>query len=167
MKLVNNRRTLRFDNLDEALAESERLAALTVTTEGRFGFGQILEHLARTVDVVNGSLKVPKVAWPLRVVAKALKSRILAGPMPSGVRLPSKTQSILWPSHAIDVAAGLRHYRDSVNQLTRLATLPEHPVFGTLMKSEHIQLQCRHAELHLSFVHAVAHTDSSSLDNSS
>lgn len=166
MKPVSERRTLRFATLDDALAEAERLAAATVKTGGHFGYGQILEHLARTIDVVNGSLPVPRVPWPLRLVAKALKSRILDGPMPSGVRLPAKTQSILWPSEAIQTEAGLQHYRVSVNQFNRLTTLPIHPVFGKLTKSEQIQLQCRHAELHLSFVQAVPHADSSYSDNS-
>jgi hypothetical protein len=31
--------------------------------------------------------------------------------------------------------------------------LKPHPVFGQMTRAQHDQIQCRHAELHLSFVH--------------
>ena len=47
------RRQLHFSSLDEAAADAEALAGGEVMTSGNYSFGQIMEHLARTIDVVT------------------------------------------------------------------------------------------------------------------
>lgn len=48
-------RTLRFESFDEAMQEAETLAAGTHHATGNFSLGQILEHLARTLEIASGN----------------------------------------------------------------------------------------------------------------
>lgn len=153
MTSVIQRRKLHFDSLEEALAEAERLSDTAVITTGSYSLGQILEHLARTIDVVTGFRESPPVSLPIRMVARMLKSRFLNRPMRSGFKLPSKSQSVFWPSEEVETAAGLRHFRESIDRFDSTEPLPRHILLGEMTRPEHVQLQCRHAELHLSFVH--------------
>jgi hypothetical protein len=72
--------------------------------------------------------------------------------LPSGFKLPSKTQSLLWPAEQIDAATGLQHWKESIDRYQNCELQP-HPIFGKMTRRQHDQIQCRHAELHLSFVH--------------
>ena len=51
-KTVTGRRELRYDNYDELLADAERLAGKEVRTLGNWSYGQILRHLARSIDAM-------------------------------------------------------------------------------------------------------------------
>ena len=146
------RQQLHFSSLDEAAADAEAFSGGEVMTSGNYSFGQIMEHLARTIDVVTGHRQGPKIPLPLRVVARLMKSRFLNHPMKPGFKLPSSAQSVYWPSEDVDTAAGLQHYQQAIDRLQRADPVPIHPFLGTLTREEHEQLQCRHAELHLSFV---------------
>jgi hypothetical protein len=73
--------------------------------------------------------------------------------MKPGFKLPSKAQSVFWPDGEIETTAGLEHYREAIELFQRTDPLPPHPIFGDMSRADQEQLQCRHAELHLSFVH--------------
>ena len=153
MTTVTQRRDLHFSSLQEALADAEALSSQSVVTHGSYSLGQILEHLARTIDVVTGDRESPPIPLPIRMVARLLRSKFLNGPMKPGFKLPSKAQSVFWPSEEVETSAGLQHYRESIDRFNRTEPLPKHVLLGNMTRPEHIQLQCRHAELHLSFVH--------------
>jgi hypothetical protein len=146
------RRPLHFDSLEEALAEAERLASGAVTTSGKYSLGQILEHLARTIEIALGQRSAPKIPFPIRLAARLLRTRFLSKPMRSGFKLPSKSQSVFWPDHEVAVETGLQHYREAIARFHDTDPHPTHPLLGDITRAEHTQLQCRHAELHLSFV---------------
>ena len=150
-----SRRTLHFDHLDQMIQEAASLASGEVQTSGRFSFGQILEHLALAMEVATGRRPGPKIAAPIRWGARLLRSRFIHRPLQPGFKLPRNAQSIFWPEEAIDVQAALEHLRHAVNEFQATDPLPPHPIFGKLTREEHEQLQCRHCELHLSFVHPV------------
>ncbi len=153
MNSVIERRKLHFDSLTEALAEAERLASVEVIAAGAYSLGQILEHLARTIDIASGYREAPAISLPIRTVARLLRSRFLNKPMPSGYKLPAKSQSVFWPSQDVETEAGLQHYREAIERFNRTEPLPKHILLGNMTRPQHVQLQCRHAELHLSFVH--------------
>ena len=152
MNSVTQRRDLHFDSLQDALADAEALSSQSVVTRGSYSLGQILEHLARTIDVVTGDRESPPIPLPIRMVARLFRSKFLNGPMKPGFKLPSKAQSVFWPSEEVETSAGLQHYRESIDRFNRTEPLPKHVLLGNMTRPEHIQLQCRHAELHLSFV---------------
>ncbi len=147
------RRELHFGSLEEALADAESLAQGPVTTSGAYSFGQILDHLARTIEVVAGDRESPRISFPIRLVARMLRSRFVTKGMKPGFKLPSKAQSVFWPDGEVETTAGLEHYRESIELFKRTDPLPPHPIFGEMSRADQEQLQCRHAELHLSFVH--------------
>ena len=152
MSSVIERRSLHFDSLADALAEAERLSSQSVITAGSYSLGQILEHLARTIDVVTGDRPSPPIALPVKVLARMFRSRFLNSPMQPGFKLPSKAQSVFWPSEDVESEAGLQHYREAINRFDHTEPLPKHVLLGNMTRPQHVQLQCRHAELHLSFV---------------
>lgn len=149
------RRQLRFQTIDEAVELSERLAAGQVETTGKFSYAQILEHLARAMDTVTGHVKTDPVPFPIRVVGRVIRPFLITRPFRPGIKLPKKTQSLLWPEDSIDVQTGLQHFKEAVDRFQRTQPLLPHPVFGSMSRAQHEQVQCRHAELHLSFVHPV------------
>ena len=152
MSESTERRELHFHSFDEALADAESLAQGPVTTAGAYSFGQILDHLARTIEVVAGDREGPAISFPIRVAARLLRSRFVSKPMKPGFKLPSNAQSVFWPEGEVETTAGLEHYRQAIELFKRTDPLPPHPIFGEMSRADQEQLQCRHAELHLSFV---------------
>jgi len=145
-------RKLRFESLDQAIDEIERLAGGSVRTTGSFSFGQILEHLARTLEIVTGTRQPPKASLPMKVLSRLVKPMVLKKAT-TGFKLPSNAQSVLWPSEDVSVEDGLNHLRSAFAQFRSTDPLPPHVFFGKMTRPQHEQLQCRHFEGHLGFVH--------------
>lgn len=149
------RRKVHFNSIDEAIADAERLAAGEVETSGHYSFGQILEHLALAADAATGELVPPLTPLPVRLVGRLIRPFILSRPLRPGFKLPAKSQSMLWPGEAVDVATGLQSWKESVERYKKQKVLCPHPFFGKMNRQQYDQLQCSHSELHLSFVHPV------------
>ncbi len=157
MMTKHPRPVLKFERLADALATAEDLAQIQYSgkqliTTGRFFLPQIVEHLARSIDIGLGKSAVTKAPWLLRLIAKRMKNRVLKNGMKPGFRLPAKTQDIFWPNEEVDLSLAMQHYAESISELMSNTTLLEHPYFGEMTRSETELLHCRHAELHLSFV---------------
>ncbi|MFO0951857.1 MAG: DUF1569 domain-containing protein [Isosphaeraceae bacterium] len=71
-KSVAGRRTLRFETLDDILAELDRLEGKPLKVLGNWSVGQILAHLAIPMNGAIDGVKFP-VPWYFRAVAKLLK----------------------------------------------------------------------------------------------
>ena len=147
------RRSLHFESVDEILAEVERLVQRQVRTSGRYSFAQILEHLARVLDIVTGHRPGPHVPLVLRGAARLARSLVINRPMKPGLKLPSAAQAAFWPEDSVELSQSLPHFREALDRFVHAESLPTHPVFGDLTRVQHERLQCRHCELHLSFVH--------------
>ncbi len=148
------RRDVQFKNLDEVVADAERLASGQVRTTGQHSFGQILEHLARSHDMTTGRLQVPRPPWYMRMMIPLMKPMLInAKPLKPGFKLPKKSESVFWPNQEFEVAPALAHLKESIKHYKSQGPLPRHPMFGALTREQNDQLNCRHAALHLSFVH--------------
>ncbi|TWT50338.1 hypothetical protein Pla22_30800 [Rubripirellula amarantea] len=152
---MNTRRLLQFSNLDHAIEEAERLANVPTRITGQHSHGQIIRHLALTMDVACGHEPSPTVPWLIRTVAPWLKRKALAKPVKPGFKLPASAESFFWPNSDIEVPVAMVHLRDSWRRYQSCSPLPPHPVFGKMTQDEHDKLQCMHFALHLSFVHPV------------
>ena len=151
------RRELTFRSLDEVVAEAERLAAGEVRTTGAHSFGQILNHLALSQDVSTGRVVGPPPPWFMRLMLPLMKRMVInSKPLKPGVKLPSKGEAFFWPDKEFDVPSALQYLRESTEYYQRNGPLDKHPFFGKLTREENDQLSCRHAALHLSFVHPAA-----------
>jgi hypothetical protein len=152
--MAREHRKLRFNSIDEAMAEAERLAVCETRTTGHFSLGQIYEHLARTFEVVLGEREMPPTSFPMRTMARLMRPMVLRKAS-TGFKLPAKAQDVLWPSEDVTVEEGLAHLRETFGRFKSAPKLPKHVFFGNMTRLQHDTLQCRHFESHLGFVHPV------------
>lgn len=150
---TTQRRHLRFETIDDALAEAERLVAAEragrLDRAGNWSLGQALGHLATwTHFAFDGYPSAVRAPLPVRVVLRLMRGRILAKGMPSGVRIrgiPEGTVGL----DALDAGEGLARFRAAMERLRSTAPQIDNPAFGRLTHGQWVQLNLRHAELHL------------------
>lgn len=148
---VQGRRQLRFESIDEMLADAESLAAQPVRTLGNWSAGQIFKHLALALEsAVNGVEYRPPLV--LRLVAGFLKKTYLTKPLRPGFRMPEALKPVFMPPDEISTEDGLSALRTAVAQYLATTELGRHAVFGEISRGEHDMMQLRHAEMHLSFI---------------
>jgi hypothetical protein len=148
---VANRRQVRYDSLQDVLRDAEQLAAGKVHTLGNKTYGQILRHLAIAMNMaIDGSPL--RVSWPMRMMARLFKKKILSAPMDPGFNLSAEGESLLWPPGDPGVAQGLEELRQAIHRLETETKREPSPFLGTLTHEEWNQLHRHHAELHMSFV---------------
>lgn len=145
------RRTLRYANLDEILADAEQLSKQKLRTIGRWTYPQILEHLAKSVTAsIDGyGFQAP---WFARVlIAPLVKNSILSKGMRPGFTLP-KTAAPIIPGGELSIPAALDNLRKALARFQTESQRSPHPFLGKLASQEYTALHLRHAELHMSFV---------------
>lgn len=150
------RRVLHFDSIDQALAEVDRLIAAEredrLDRAGTWTLGQTLGHLATWIDFsfdgYPGSIDPPPL---LRVLVKLFKRRVLTKGMIPGMRIgrvPGGTLGI----DVLSTEEGASRFRASFARLRSTPPTLNNPIFGPLTHEQWIQLNLRHAELHLGFL---------------
>jgi hypothetical protein len=149
------RRALRFNSIDEAQAEVDRLAAIERSNKlqhtGNWELGQALGHLAAwanfAYDGYPDSLKAP---WIVKFFGRMFKSRFLNKGLPAGARIPKIKGGTL----AIDLLSleeGETRFREAFARLKSTPTTMPNIILGPMTYEEWIKLNLRHCELHLSF----------------
>ena len=150
-----NRRALRFQSIDAAVAEADALVALAgeqrLDHAGNWQLGQTLGHLATWANFAHDGYP-PEIRppLPLRFVLRLARNRMLSRGMPAGVRIgrvPGGTLGM----EPLEPQEGLRRFRAAMDRLRREAPSLPNPIFGRLTHEQWIQLNLRHAELHLGF----------------
>ena len=145
------RRQIAYANLDEVVADANRLVAAGAATSGNWSLGQILEHVATVMDKSIDGFEV----WPplpVRLVGRwFLKKRFLKEGMPAGFQLKGPIAKELLPP-AVEPRQALDHLRRAVQRLQEDQNRADHPFFGRLTFDESNRINCRHAELHFSFI---------------
>lgn len=145
---VQSRRQLRFDSFDEIREDVNALVSGKIHTVGNWSFPQILEHLARGMDMAVDGADF-KASWVIRQAGKLLKKRVVRDAMQPGFKLPKSAKSLEPDDLPLDKA--LQHFRTALKRVAAESTRAPHPVFGEMTLEETNQLMLRHAELHLSF----------------
>lgn len=146
------RRVLRFESLDDILADAERMASSPHVTVGNWSLGQILDHLARGSDALFDGFGF-QAPWLARaLLAPLVKKRVLNRSMPAGFRLPARGRAALVSESPVEIQEGLAQLQKSLRRFDAESPDQPHPFLGRLTRDEAIRLQLRHAELHLSFV---------------
>lgn len=149
--MTAKRRTVRYSTLDEFLADAEQILSAPHQTIGEWTAGQILEHLARTMNAsIDGfGMKAP---WLLRVTIGAwMKNSSLIKPLKPGFKLPKKASKFI-PAADVSETEALASCQRAVRRLDAEDPTAPHPMFGNMAREEWIQLHLRHAELHMSFI---------------
>ncbi len=151
---VTERRMLRFETIDEMMAEVDRLAAAEragrLKRLGNWTAGQVLGHLATWAEYsyTETPLKPP---FFIRWILKLQKKKYLYGGMRSGVKIPNVEGGTLGTA-PVPLDEALGRLQRVMERLKKEA--PTHPssAFGKLAHEEAIALNLRHAELHLGFL---------------
>lgn len=161
---VQGRRHLRFDSIEQMLADARACAAADqaggtgpqgLRQLGNWPLGKALNHVAEWIEY-------PFVGYPPELVippemkaqARAAKDHILNKPMRPGERLPGLQAGTLAVKDAT-TAEGLGRL-EAAAELLRASdpnrpTPIEDPAFGVLTVYEWTLMSLRHGELHLGF----------------
>lgn len=151
---MKDRRALRFGRMSDILADAEALAASgDIRAAGNWSPGQVVHHVTAMIRNSIDGFDPPKASLAFRLVGSMLRSRSLNRGFPAGLKVPKTFRSIIPPPDVPfdDALAELRVVVGRIENGERM-TQPS-PVLGDLVHEEWIQLHCRHAELHFSFLH--------------
>lgn len=146
-KKVKGRRQVRYESLDELLAEAENLANTEVRTLGNWSPGQIYKHMAHSLDVsIDGAgFMMPA---PVRFLMSLLmKRKFLNVAVPAGFKAP--------PEFNPDETSSEEGLADLRTAIVRQKQEPErapHPAFGNIGHDGWNDFHLRHAEMHMSFI---------------
>lgn len=154
---VQNRRTLRFEALDDMLADARTCAADAgrLRQLGNWSLGQALNHIAAWIEYPFVGYP-PELSFPeeMKAGAAEAKTRLMHETMKPGERLPGIAAGTL-AIEDVPTALGLARLEAAAARLNGLAPheplpLPD-PYFGRVTRHEWAEINLRHAELHLSF----------------
>jgi hypothetical protein len=151
---VLSRRTLRFETIDQMMADVNRLVeaerAGRLKRLGNWTLGQTLGHLAGWAEFgYTGSPLNPPffIKWILRL----RKQKFIWEPMAAGVKIPGVKGGTL-NTEPMSTDEGLARFKRVMERLKKEPPTHPHNVFGQLTHEEAIAITLRHAELHLSFL---------------
>jgi len=146
----STRRELRFESLDEVLADVEILVSGGHRTVGNWTLAQILTHLQKTFDASIDGFGFES-NWLIRkVLGPLFKKRFLTKPLPAGFKLPKSASAILPDSH-VALEESFAKFQKAIARLKCDKPSAPHPGLGKLTPTEWNNLHLRHSELHLSF----------------
>lgn len=150
-KNVSGRRKLRFNSLDDILADLDMLEGKRVKALGNWSVGQIMAHLSIPMhSAIDGTMKF-RPPWYIRSIARLFKRQILNGTAPAGFKLSKAAEDELVPGPTSETD-GFTKLRQAINRLKTTTHREPSGFLGKLTADEWNQLMCRHCELHLSFI---------------
>ncbi len=154
---VTDRRQLRFGSVEEALGEVDRIEAAgrdgRLRQSGNWTAGQIMGHVASWINYPYEGFPIKRAPWPIRVMLKMMKGKMLREGLSAGVRLPGAPEGT-YGVEKLSTEEGAARLRAALKRLASdEPTNHDSPAFGPMSHEERIALNLRHAELHLSFLH--------------
>lgn len=156
-KKVTGRRTLSFSTFDAVLADAEKIGAADragrVRRLGNWTPGMILTHIAAFASFPYDGY--PEVLahppWFIKFILKRMKNRYIHKALPAGVHIPKVPGGTVGMDD-VPTEEGLRRLRGALERMKRMPPSTPNVIFGPLTSEEWMALQCRHAELHFSFL---------------
>ena len=152
-KRVEDRRQVSYASMDDILADVETLDEGEVRSSGNWTAGQNVQHVTRIIRASIDGFGV-RAGLPFRIAGRLVRGMVLRRPMTPGFELPANMRAFLpdeTPVAWADAVHELRHEMSRIRAGTKM-NAPS-PVFGALSHEQWVQLHCRHAELHFSFIH--------------
>ncbi|MEM6459437.1 MAG: DUF1569 domain-containing protein [Planctomycetota bacterium] len=150
---LSERRDLHFDSLAEVLADAEATAAASPRTTGNWSAGQVYHHVAFGIEMMSKGVDVP-VTLRMKVFGRGLRLfGMHVKPIDPGINPPAKVAAVFRPPDDVTLEAGLQKLRDEIAYAQEHGLTHPSPLFGRMSADDAVAMQCRHAELHFSFVH--------------
>lgn len=153
---VSDRRSLRFDTIDDVLAEVDRIVdaekAGKLRRSGNWTAGQTFGHLAAWINYSYDGYPF-KTPWFIRLILRLRVKKYLRDGLPAGVRIP-KVKAGTYATEALSTEEGAEQLHRALARLkSNEPANADSPAFGKLSNETRIGLNLRHAELHLGFLH--------------
>lgn len=150
-------RKLRFDSLDQLLAEVDRIVAAEKTGKlrraGNWTTGQVFSHLGAWCEYGQTGYPFPKPPFFIRWMLGFMVKKYLRNGMPRGVRIPGAADGT-YGTEPASIDAGAARLKAAIQKLKNREPMPhESPAFGPMSYDDRIALNLRHAELHLGYLH--------------
>jgi len=146
--LRKEKRSLRFETMQDILDDVEMLASGPVTSLGNWTPAQNIDHLRRVIRISHSGTDF-KMPLPIRLLGKLLKRRFLKSPFKPGF----KTVALFDPPDENTMQQAVVALREEIEAATRPGAMCHpSPLFGPMSHEQWEQLHCRHAELHLGFL---------------
>jgi hypothetical protein len=149
-KTSGSRRTVRYSTLSDISQDAEQLLAHHHTV-GNWTFGQICQHLAKTMNCTFDGFGFQAPWFARWFIAPFVKNSLLIKPMSAGFKLQESGKAIL-PGDNVSGVDGLQQLKAAIERYSHEVPTAPHPFLGNMASEEVVQLQLRHAELHMSFV---------------
>jgi hypothetical protein len=150
---IPTRRKLRFASLDELMADVMRIAdaerAGTLRRLGNWTPGQAFGHIAGWMDYAFDGYPI-RPPLPIKIMARLMKNRIITSGMRPGLKIP-RTIAGTYCTDVLPLDEGLQRLQKACDRLRSAAPAQPNPMFGPLTHQQWIDLNLRHAELHLGF----------------
>jgi hypothetical protein len=153
---VRERRALRFSSIDDVLQDIDGLVAAdqagTLRPLGNWTPGQILGHLAAWANYSYDGYPFKPPPWFIRIILRMKVKKYLRDGMPAGVRIPG-VENGTFGTERLSTSEGAERLRRALRRLQSGEPAGhDSPAFGAMSHADRIQLNLRHAELHLSFL---------------
>lgn len=148
---VSGRRTLRFQTLEEMLADVENLAGVPTRTLGNWSFGQILDHVAMWLEFPLDGFPIT-IPWYIRWLVWPFKGTMIRSAMRPGFNWGEREAKLVTPQREVSVGEGLARLRRVIARWRSEQPKYPSPLLGKLTPQQWEQFQLRHAEHHLSYV---------------
>lgn len=143
-----SRRELHFETMQDILNEVESLASGPVISLGKWTPAQNIDHIRSVIRVAHAGTDF-KMPLAYRILGKVLKGYFLKSSFKAGM----KTEPIFEPPAEITMEQALAAFREDVEIASRPGAMSQpSPLFGAMTHEQWVQLNCRHAELHLGFL---------------
>jgi hypothetical protein len=151
-----SRRSVSFRTIEDALAEIDRVVEAekkgTLKRLGNWTVGQNFHHVATWInyayDGYPPNLRPP---WVIKFIVGFMKKKFFRGPMPGGVKIPRVPNGTLGTEET-STELGAAELRRAFERLRASCPTQENILFGKLTHEEWINLNLRHAELHLGYL---------------
>ena len=152
-KKVTDRRTLAFEQLSDIAADIDALDGQTLRSTGNWTPAQNLQHVSKIIQCSIDGFGDAKAPLLFRTIARFFKGVALRKTFGAGFKLPSGLSQFL-PDDDVTWEQATAEFRTLMDRLTDGARMTQRsPVLGPMTHEDWVRLHCRHAELHLSFVH--------------
>jgi hypothetical protein len=153
---VTNRRRLRFETIDDLIAEMDRIVEADgegrLRANGNWTPGQILAHLAAWIEYGYTGYPLQPPPWIVRQILRWQIKKYLRDGMPAGIRIP-RVEGGTFGMDEMATPAAADRLKQALLRLQHDDPAPfDSPGFGPMSHADRVSLNLRHAELHLGFV---------------
>jgi len=154
-KRVTGRRDVRYGTLDDALTDLERLlAAGPVQSLGNWTPAMNIDHVAMGIEFDTDGYppETAKTPWLLKLAVRLIRRRILTRGFGAGINPAPEIAKAFAPDPDVTIDAALQRLKRAIHAARQRGMTQVSPLFGPMTPEQHEQFNCRHAELHFSFI---------------